>query len=245
MDVTSNEDGQQAEYKITTTNVLNFIFEKDGGFDNFYNHKIVQENMDKFNTFILHKLTRIFNAEPLTNIKLKFIDLIDQQHVLDSKHSLVKIDDEKEEEKEVNYTPSFQMFNKTRKRMMWKNIILLNPRQYINVRDRPRDLINLYFYAKNSFKASGNKLFNFSTLAKLQYTKVHQHYLFPQSTRRSKNALAALSFDVPSSMLNELKRNEKTIVNDVEGLEDIVLGQPLKSGVNGVSIISKYKVYST
>lgn len=178
-------------------------------------------------------LARIFAAEPLTNIKLRFIDLIDQQEVLNTKHRLVQAG------KTKSLLPTFQMFNTSQQKIQWRNIIQKPPSQYENIRDRPRDIINLFFAVNNSTLVKGNKLHNYGAIVKCQYTKVSTKVLYPQSTRRSLNALASLSFDVPSLTLNNLAKNTTTIQNTIEGLENIVLGQPLATGVNDVCIVQK------
>lgn len=216
--------------------VLDFIFSKDGGYNKFFESELVRNNEDEFRGFLLYILSRIFNAEPLTNIKLSLIGLIDQQSILDSKHNLIN-----KKIEAIRRLPSLQLFKESKETLDWKNIINESPKQIDNIEQRPRDIFGLYFAIINAFEENEKKehLKNYSILVKLQFLNLSIGRLFPMPTRRSKNFLSAMAYENPKRSIMELGKNKGVKRNYIESIESILLGQPLKSGVCGVSIIER------
>lgn len=209
--------------------VLNFIFEKDGGFGEFFKHQLVQDNEEEFYTFIQGILGMVFNCEPGTNIKFSFVDLIDQQGVLNTKHSLTGV------EQTTRLLPSFQSFSNSSKKLDMKHVILMEPKQYENNRERPRELLEFFFAVTNAYVEKNDSLQNYIALVKLQYI-VWVNSVFPVQLKRLMPTLAALSYENPTQHLRELNKGASK-QNYVEGIESMFLGQPLATGVNSVVLI--------
>lgn len=198
--------------------------------DEIGNSEVVRNNPAEFERFFKHLIARIYQCEPRTNIRLNLLSLIDTQSILNSKHSLAAMNTR------VTNTPTLQMFKRRGEKLEWRNIIDMPPAQYDNIAQRPRDIFALWFAVNNSRVIDKNVMLNHTILTGYQILAVGPRRLFPTSTRRNTNSLAAMNFDNPKATITELGKRE---AHDElpEGIERIFLGQELETGVNDVAIV--------
>lgn len=203
--------------------------------EKFKSNKLIQDNKDEFVNFLKHKLSQIYQCEPRTNIRMNTLSLIDTQSILNTKHSLAGHHDSS------THLPTLQMFKRRDAKLEWKNIITCKPQQYENIVQRPRDIFALWFAITNARVIDDKSLVNHSIVVILQMLAVSPLSLYPLSTRRSTNSLAAMNFDNPIATIKALEKrpahNERP-----DGIEYIFLGQPLETGVNGVTLIQRREI---
>lgn len=215
---------------ILSSASVQFMFGKEA-IEQIANSDIVKNNPVEFERFFKHMLARTYQCEPRTNIRLNLLSLIDTQSILNSKHSLAAATTQSA----INI-PTLQMFKRRGEKLEWRNIIEMPPAQYDNIAQRPRDVFAVWFAVNNSRVVNNNVMLNHTILSGYQILAVGSRRLFPVSTRRNTNSLAAMNFDNPKATITELGKRDAHDEKP-EGIERIFLGQELETGVNSVGIV--------
>lgn len=220
---------------LLASDSLRFMF-GDAAIDRLAESALVQANRDEIARVFKHTLARIYQCEPPTNTRLNVLSLIDTQSILNTKHSLAA------SAPTSSATPTLQMFRRRDEKLEWKALVEKPPGQYDNISQRPRDILAVWFAISNSRVVTDDVLVNHGLLVMLQMFALPTTQLYPLSTRRNTNTLAAMNFDNPGATLKSLAVRP-TRTEAPEAIELTFLGQPLTTGVNAVTTIET-RVYS-